>query len=202
MENENKKWSINYDRQKKTSVETLATKGEIQAVIGTPNKDLWFKCHPSFATELTIAKGKVGSGKTAITRMYLVDGKDDATHAKLVDNLDIVYQADCVLFCTTNHFWGIWPIKISPDGTEPHPAHSSARTCYQRACKSFLKMRYMDHKTGYAGREPSSPEKFLKKEPPWPKEDDWHKILNTAFKSNVITDTDHPVYLDAIGDVV
>lgn len=63
-------------------------------------------------------------------------------------------------------------------------------------------MRYMDHKTGYAGREPSSPEKFLKKEPPWPKEDDWHKILNTAFKSNVITDTDHPVYLDAIGDVV
>ena len=191
---------INFDQQKEDGKDTLETNTLIMPVLGTPQKPHWVQCHPKFQIELTCCKGSVGS--QGITRTYLVNGTTENVHKKLRENLNNVYRAKCVLYCTTNKFWGVWPFKQTPPGEAPHVAHTSAESCFQEACNGFVKIRYKDHSEGYVVTKPQSPELFTAKEPQWPEEDEWPDILNRAFKENIIADEEHYVYKSAIGAIV
>ena len=191
-----KELPINFDQQAEDG-DTLSSEQVIAPVLGTPNKAQWIKCHPTFQQELTIAVGQVGAN--GIVRKYLVNGINKEIHEKLKQNLDVCYRANCVLYCSSNKFWGVWPLKLTPEGDVPHIAHTSAFSCFQEACNGFVKVRYKDHAEGYVTTLPKTPELFEAKNPEWPDESEWHAILNRAFKGHIIQDEDHFVYQSAIG---
>ena len=191
---------IDFEQQAEDGVQTFKSTDAILAVLGTPNKAAWFKCNSKFQMELTLCKGSVGSGANAVTRTYLVAGKTPDIHTKLKQSLDNCHRFNCVLFCTTNKFWGIWSYRVIQEGEQAHIAHVTAATQFERACKGHIKMRYLDHSQGYHGVDPADTELFAKKEPTWPDESKWKKILNDAFRGHVIKDLEHPVYKSAIGE--
>jgi len=134
-------------------------------------------------------------------RTYLINGKDEHTHKKLIQNLDNTFRANCVLYTTPNKYWGIWPIKRTEPGKEPHMAHVTSQQCFEDACESFVKIRYKDHAEGWISVKPEDEGLFRAKlsQIEWPEEDEWHNILNRAFKGNIISDEEHYVYKSAVG---
>ena len=84
---------INFD-QHKADADTLPTKAALIPNLASPNKAQWVTCNPAFQTELTCCKGQVGA--TGMQRTYLINGKDEHTHKKLIQNLDNTFRANCV----------------------------------------------------------------------------------------------------------
>ena len=189
---------INFD-QHQADADTLPTKAALIPNLASPNKAQWVTCNPAFQTELTCCKGQVGA--TGMQRTYLINGKDEHTHKKLIQNLDNTFRANCVLYTTPNKYWGIWPIKRTEPGKEPHMAHVTSQQCFEDACESFVKIRYKDHAEGWVSVKPEDEGLFRAKlsQIEWPEEDEWHNILNRAFKGNIISDEEHYVYKSAVG---
>ena len=176
----------------------MQSDGRITPTLGKPNKSNWFMSHPEWQMTLTIAEGTVGAGTQARKRLYLVQGIDDITHERLVEGLDVVYSARCVLTCTTNEHYSVWPIKLSTD-ENIHIAHETSNNAWRASQEGFIKMRYVDNSVGYVWKVPAKPELYEDKQPKWPEGQPFIDILNKAFKNNVISDEEHPVYKSAIG---
>ena len=177
-------------------VGTLSSNGFISPTVGKPNKSSWFMSHPDYQLELTLCQGRVGA--KGIDRTYLVQGETPDIQAKLIEALDTVYQANCVLTCTTAGHHSIWPIKVG-DEDNVHIAHSTARNAYEASKHDFIKLFYAGNDVGYEWKIPESPELYEKKIPVWPAEQSWMDILGKAFKTQTISNLEHQVYLTAIG---
>lgn len=187
---------INKDLHTLAEPGLLSSNGHIAPAVGKPNKQTWFKSHPSYEIVLTMCKGRVGgNGKD---KEYLVQGETDDIHAKLVENLDGVYAARCVLTCNTSGHYSIWCMKIST-GDNEHIAHETARKAWIASKTDFTKMWYGGNDSGYQWKHPVDIELYRKQEPVWPDEQSWDDILGKAFKPNTISNEDHPVYCTAIG---
>ena len=178
----------------------LDSSGMISPEVGKPAKGSWFMSHPTYASILTIARGMVGSGKQARVREYLVQGETENIHTKLVENLDDVFSARAVLTCNTSGFFSIWNQKVG-DGESAHIAHITAENAWRASQEEFIKIHYTGNEKGYDWKIPESTELFSKKKPKWPDQEvqSWNNILGKAYKSRIIRDLDHPVYLSAIG---
>ena len=127
-------------------VGTLSSNGFISPTVGKPNKSSWFMSHPDYQLELTLCQGRVGA--KGIDRIYLVQGETPDIQAKLIEALDTVYQANCVLTCTTAGHHSIWPIKVG-DEDNVHIAHSTARNAYEASKHDFIKLFYAGNDVGY-----------------------------------------------------
>ena len=189
---------IKEDQHKVQQIGAMNTDGRITPTLGKPNKANWFMSHPEWELTLTITEGQVGAGPQARKRLYLVQADDDVTQEKLKEGLDVCYAARCVLCCTSNEHYTIWPMKISTDETY-HIAHETAENAWKASQKGFIKMRYDGNDVGYAWKVPEKPELYDSKVPKWPEQQSFLEILGLAFNNNVITNEEHPVYLTAIG---
>ena len=187
---------IKTEMHKTQKVGTLSSNGFIASTVGKPNKATWFMSHPSYEQELTLCQGKVGDN--GIPRTYLVQGIDSETQDKLIEGLDAVYQAVCGLTCSTGGHHSIWPMKVGSDDNV-HIAHSTARSAFEASKKDFIKLWWNGNDVGYEWKHPVSPELYAKKIPVWPQEQSWMDILGKAFKTQTISDLEHPVYLSSIG---
>ena len=162
---------INKDLHTLAEPGLLSSNGHIAPAVGKPNKQTWFKSHPSYEIVLTMCKGRVGgNGKD---KEYLVQGETDDIHAKLVENLST--------------------------GDNEHIAHETARKAWSASKTDFTKMWYGGNDSGYQWKHPVDIELYRKQEPVWPEEQSWDDILGKAFKPNTISNEDHPVYCTAIG---
>ena len=191
---------VDLDRHQLVEPGALNSNGMISPEIGKPKKGTWFKSHPTYASVLTIARGSVGSGKSTRIREYLVQGISEEIHTKLIENLDDVFMARAVLTCSTSGFWSIWNQKLST-GENEHIAHTTAENAWRASQEEFIKIWYTGNEKGYDWKHPESAELFEKKTPNWPDPEiqSWADILGKAYKTNIIKDLEHPVYLSAIG---
>ena len=189
---------INKDLHKVNQVGAMNTDGRISPTLGKPNKANWFMSHPEWELILTIAEGTVGAGSQARKRLYLVQGEDDVVHEKLKEGLDTVYSARCVLTCTSNEHYTIWPMKIAQEDNI-HIAHETSENAWKASQRGFIKMRYDGNDVGYSWKVPEKPELYDNKVPKWPEQQSFIEILELAFNNNVISNEEHPVYLTAVG---
>ena len=187
---------IKQEMHKTQKVGTLSSNGFIAPTIAKPNKATWFMSHPSYELELTLCDGKVGENGT--NRTYLVQGEDEATQDKLIEGLDKVYQANCGLTCSSGGHHSIWPMKVGNEDNV-HIAYSTARNAFEASKKDFIKLWWNGNDVGYEWKHPVSAEIYAKKIPVWPQEQTWLDILGKGFKTQTISNLEHPVYLTAIG---
>tara|TARA_X000001382_G_C3159529_1_gene175751 strand:- start:702 stop:1328 length:627 start_codon:yes stop_codon:yes gene_type:complete len=187
---------IKQEMHQTQKVGTLSSNGFISPTVGKPNKSTWFMSHPDYELELTLCQGRVGAN--GVDRIYLVQGEDPTTQDKLIEGLDGVFQANCVLTCSTGGHHSIWPVKVGSEDNV-HIAHSTARNALDASKKDFIKLWYKGNDVGYEWKHPENPELYAKKIPVWPKEQSWMDILGKAFKTQTISNLEHPVYLTAVG---
>ena len=161
-----------------------------------PPKATWIMSHPTYELELTLCEAMVGANGT--NRIYLVQGEDEATQDKLIEGLDSVYQANCGLTCSSGGHFAIWPMKVG-SAENVHIAHSTARAAFDASKTDFIKVWWAGNDVGYEFKHPASTETYAKKSPVWPKEQTWLDILGKGFKTQTISNLEHPVYLTAIG---
>ena len=189
---------INEKQHQVEAIGAMNSDGRITPTLGKPNKANWFMSHPEWEIILTITEGQVGAGAQARKRLYLVQGEDDVIHAKLTEGLDVCYSARCVLTCTSNEHYSIWPMKGSTEDNF-HIAHETSENAWKASQRGFIKMRYDGNDTGYSWKVPEKPELYDNKVPKWPTTQPFIEILEMAFNNNVITNEEHPVYQTAIG---
>ena len=190
------------DLSKHTNPNYNAVLGEEGKIGGTikvekPDKKTWFKIHPDpeFSQNLYIAEAATGDGFK--TSSYLVQGKDDDMHQELLRELDDVRYCCCHLYATSTHQFKIWSRKLwdkSSSDDEPE-FNASARGAAEDAKLGFIKMKWIGGR--YDWRHVKDPAVFH--EPIWPTDQTMLEILNIAFRDKIITDTSHPVVMEADG---
>jgi|TARA_R100001082_G_C4351624_1_gene154838 hypothetical protein len=181
---------------KKTLQDNSKTDGFLESkgiTINKPTAGVYVRCKPGSKREdfVIVEIATITDANTQKDTQYILKGKDDETHKKLLHTFRSVRTpAYLVHFQDSGGNEQIWVCKMPGKGKTPMTTHKTSVTCIDAMCAGWRMVYFENLKTGYVCEKPETQDAF--------EDHDFSdftqsQIINMAFGDNIVTDTDHDI---------
>tara|TARA_R100000654_G_scaffold13150_2_gene28666 strand:+ start:1794 stop:2405 length:612 start_codon:yes stop_codon:yes gene_type:complete len=179
---------------KKTLQDNSKTDGFLESKgisVNKPTAGVYVRCKPGSKLEdfVIVEIAKIIEPSTNKETLYILYGKDDLTHKKLLHTFRSVRTpAQLIHFQDSGGNEQIWCLKLPGKGKSAMVTHTTSLTCVKAMCEGWRMVYFENLSTGYICEKPESQNAF---------ED--HKfsdftqsqLINMAFGENIVRDLDH-----------
>ena len=181
---------------KKTLQDNSKTDGFLESKgisVNKPTAGVYVRCKPGSKLEdfVIVEIAKIIEPSTNKETLYILYGKDDLTHKKLLHTFRSVRTpAQLIHFQDSGGNESLWAVKLAGKGQTTMVSHTTSLRAVEGMLQGWRCVYFDTLKTGWQCEKPDSQDAFEDYEF---KEFTHSQLINFAFGDNVLQDLDHDI---------